>query len=161
VNVKEYNESVDSHADGLYRFALKSLNDTGEAEDLVQDAFAKLWMKRDQVDANKAKSYLFTTVYHAIIDRSRKQKRIQQFEQSVIPEFTSPSTHFDLKHQLDQALNVLPEYQRTAVLLRDYEGYSYQEIGEITGLSTEQVKVYIFRARKALRTYLVSLEQLL
>lgn len=161
MNVKEYNESVDSHADGLYRFALKSLTNKGEAEDLVQDAFAKLWMKRDQVDVNKVKSYLFTTVYHTIIDRSRKQKRIQQFEQSVRQEFTPPSIHFDLKHQLDQALSLLPEYQRTVVLLRDYEGYSYQEIGEITGLSTEQVKVYIFRARKALRAYLVSLEQLL
>lgn len=161
MNVKEYNESVDSHADGLYRFALKSLNDKGESEDLVQDAFAKLWIKRELVDAQKAKSYLFTTVYHAIIDRSRKQKRIQQFEQSVKPEFTSPSIHFDLKYQLDQALSLLPEYQKTVVLLRDYEGYSYQEISEITGLTTEQVKVYIFRARKALRTYLVSIEELL
>ncbi len=126
VNVKEYNESVDSHADGLYRFALKSLNDKGEAEDIVQDAFAKLWMKRDQVEANKAKSYLFTTVYHAIIDRSRKKKRIFDFEQSVSPEVCIPTATFDLKHQLNQALNLLPEYQRTVVLLRDYEGYTYQ-----------------------------------
>ena len=52
----------------------------------------------------------------------------------------------------------MSEIQRSVVMLRDYEGYPYDEIGEITGLSESQVKVYIFRARKALKQYIGKLE---
>ena len=55
---------------------------------------------------------------------------------------------------LDRALDTLPPVQKAVVLLRDYEGYSYEEIGEISGLSEAQVKTYIFRARVALRKYI-------
>ena len=66
----------------------------------------------------------------------------------------------DLKEILDEALQRLPELQKSLVLLRDYEGYSYDEIGRITGLNESQVKVYIFRARTTLKNYLVSIENL-
>ena len=55
---------------------------------------------------------------------------------------------------LHEALDKLPEIQKTVVLLRDYEGYNYAEIAEITTLSESQVKVYIFRARQALKEYI-------
>jgi RNA polymerase sigma factor (sigma-70 family) len=64
----------------------------------------------------------------------------------------------DLNEILHEALETLPERQKSVVLLRDYEGYSYQEIGEITSMSESQVKVYIFRARKALKTHIGSIE---
>jgi len=59
---------------------------------------------------------------------------------------------------LNEALNKLPEIQRSVIMLRDYEGYDYNEIGEITGLNESQVKVYIFRARKFLKNYIGSIE---
>jgi RNA polymerase sigma-70 factor (ECF subfamily) len=65
------------------------------------------------------------------------------------------------KKMLHEALNRLNETQRSLVLLKDYEGYNYQEIGKITGLSESQVKVYLHRARLALRNYLVSPENVL
>jgi RNA polymerase sigma factor (sigma-70 family) len=159
MTLDEFNASVDLLADGLYRFALKSLNDIEEAEDTVQDAFEKLWVKKDQVTYDKVKSYLYTTVYHSLIDRSRKVKRFNDFKEIQKEEQQYTTDNFDLKKQLDNALQLLPAYQRNVILLRDYEGYSYQEIGEITDLTAEQVKVYLFRARKSLRVYLVSLEQ--
>ncbi|RLD49112.1 MAG: RNA polymerase sigma factor, partial [Bacteroidetes bacterium] len=67
----------------------------------------------------------------------------------------------DLKEVLDEALKKLNEVQRSVILLRDYEGYSYQEIGEITGLSESQVKVYIYRARVFLKNYIVSPEHVI
>ena len=67
----------------------------------------------------------------------------------------------DLQQVLHNAVNRLPEIQRTVVLLRDYEGYSYEEIGEITGLNESQVKVYIFRARAYLKSYIGSLEKVI
>ena len=62
---------------------------------------------------------------------------------------------------LESALARLNEIQRSLVLLKDYEGYSYEEIGEITGLSPSQVKVYLHRARIQLKNYLVSPENIL
>lgn len=159
MTLDEFNTSVDLFADGLYRFALKSLNDIEEAEDAVQDAFEKLWVKRDQVKFEKVKSYLYTTVYHLLIDRYKKVKRFNDFKETKTEKHQFTSDNFDLKKQLDNALQLLPAYQRNVILLRDYEGYSYQEIGEITSMTSEQVKVYLFRARKSLRVYLVSLEQ--
>jgi RNA polymerase sigma-70 factor (ECF subfamily) len=67
----------------------------------------------------------------------------------------------DLQSQLHEALDQLPDIQQTVVLLRDYEGYGYDEIGEITDLTESQVKVYIFRARKKLQEILVSVEAIL
>ena len=54
----EYNQCVDEHADGLYRFILKNMRDEEEARDVVQDAFEKMWRNHEKVDGNKSKSYL-------------------------------------------------------------------------------------------------------
>jgi RNA polymerase sigma-70 factor (ECF subfamily) len=62
---------------------------------------------------------------------------------------------------LDDALARLSETQRTLVLLKDYEGYSYEEIGKITDLNESQVKVYLHRARLQLREYLVKIENVI
>jgi RNA polymerase sigma-70 factor (ECF subfamily) len=62
---------------------------------------------------------------------------------------------------LNKALETLPDIQKQLVLLKDYEGYSYTEIGQITGLNESQVKVYLFRARMSLKKTLVSIEQTL
>ena len=67
----------------------------------------------------------------------------------------------DLKAIVHKALDQLPEIQKSVILLRDYEGYDYAEIGKITGLNESQVKVYIFRARQTLKNYLVSLENII
>jgi RNA polymerase sigma-70 factor (ECF subfamily) len=159
MNIQEYNQAVELFSDGLYRFALKSINDTDQARDFVQDAFEKLWIKLETVE--KAKSYLFTTVYHSIVDHSRKEQRnrtyASQLEQNPSHELQS----FDLYEILNKGLNELSEIQRNVVLLRDYEGYSYEEIGEMTDLSEQQVKVYIFRARKFLKEYIGTIESVI
>jgi RNA polymerase sigma-70 factor (ECF subfamily) len=67
----------------------------------------------------------------------------------------------DLKSILNSAIQKLPEIQRSVIMLRDYEGYDYAEIGNITGLNESQVKVYIFRARQTLKNYLVSIENII
>ena len=67
----------------------------------------------------------------------------------------------NLKKVLEEALSRLGETQRSLVLLKDYEGYSYEEIGKITGLSDSQVKVYLHRARVQLKEYLVKIENVI
>jgi RNA polymerase sigma-70 factor (ECF subfamily) len=154
-----YNEWVDCFADGIYRFALKNTRDSEQAKDIVQDAFEKLWVKKDQIDTSKAKAYLFQIVSNALIDRARKVKLSATFrEQLPSQESIVISESIDLKETLEQAVLQLPEIQRHVIMLRDYEGYSYDEIGAITNLSEQQVKVYIFRARQKLRSILVNPE---
>jgi RNA polymerase sigma-70 factor (ECF subfamily) len=93
-----------------------------------------------------------------MIDYIRKNERITSMEGNEKYMPSGESGYSDLKEVLDEAIKLLPEIQRTVVLLRDYEGYSYKEIGEITELTEAQVKVYIYRARLALKKYIVSPE---
>lgn len=161
MTVEEYNRSVDLYSDGIYRFALKTLKDQDNAKDVVQESYERLWVRHAEVAFDKVKSYLFTTAYHASIDTIRKGKRTQGIDPIAESNYTSTEQYADIQELLHQALGQLPEIQRSVVLLRDYEGYSYQEIGEITGLNESQVKVYIYRARLFLKNYLVSIENLI
>jgi RNA polymerase sigma-70 factor (ECF subfamily) len=160
MTVSEYNHCVDQHSDKVYRFILKNIRDEDTAMDIVQDAFEKMWMKFREISRAKAKSYLFTTAYHRMIDVTRKEKRVHRLPDGY-DRLESKGPHYsDLKDILDEALEKLPEIQRSLILLRDYEGYSYEEIGKITELSESQVKVYIFRGRMALKNYMVSIDNL-
>lgn len=152
----EYNQCVDNYADSVYRFILKNIKDEETARDVVQDTFMKMWEKRDEISGEKRKSYLFTAAYHTMIDRIRKDSRMTRIDDKSSWQKSSYDSggYTDLKEVLDEALDKLPEIQKSVVLLRDYEGYSYEEIGEITGLNESQVKVYIYRARVSLKTYI-------
>lgn len=161
MTVAQYNECVEAYADGVYRFILKNMRDEDEARDVVQEAYARMWEKAANVNYTKAKSYLFSTAYHTMIDRIRKSQRLSVGEETYDePQYTS-SSYSDLQDVLNRALETLPETQKHVVLLRDYEGYSYDEIGQITNLNASQVKVYIYRARKTLKNYIGSLDKVL
>ncbi len=156
---KEYNECVNQYADNVYRFIVKNLRHEEDARDIVQTAFEKLWRNKEAVENDKSKSFLFTVAYNQMIDHIRKNKRIQLKDDfSEDARQVHQSSNPNLKKALMKALNRLNETQRSLVMLKDYEGYSYEEIGEIMGLNESQVKVYLHRARLTLRTYLVSPE---
>ncbi|MDP2335087.1 MAG: RNA polymerase sigma factor [Bacteroidota bacterium] len=158
MNVKEYNQSVNLYSDNVFRFILKNLKDEERARDIVQDSYEKLWRNADNVNAEKVKSYLFTTAYHTMIDVLRKDKRQTYLEDYQTSENSHNDQYSDLAEILNVAVNQLPEIQRSVILLRDYEGYSYKEIGDITTLSEAQVKVYIYRARVFLKNYIGKME---
>ena len=159
MTISEYNSCVDNFSDGVYRFILKNLKDADISHDIVQDAFMKMWIKRKDVTAAKGKSYLFTSAYHTMIDHIRKNSRnISMDNVEFVQEEPSYNSYSDLKEILNLAVDKLPEIQRSVIMLRDYEGYSYEEIGSITNLKESQVKVYIYRARVALKKYIVSPE---
>jgi RNA polymerase sigma factor (sigma-70 family) len=158
---KEYNNCVTEYADNVYRFILKNLRHEEDARDVVQTAFEKMWRNREEIEFEKCKSYLFTVAYHQMIDHLRKVKRIQLKE-----EFREEVKIYDrpvhnAKKIIEQALARLSDTQRSLVMLKDYEGYSYEEIGQITGLSSSQVKVYLHRARIQLKNFLVSPENVI
>lgn len=158
MTVKEYNNIVDQWADNIFRFVLSNSRDEEVAKDVVQDTFEKFWIKKDSVEIAKAKSYLFTTAYHTFIDFTRKNKRMTDFSEVDFNQYKDDSQYSDANEILHRAIDQLPEKQRAVILLRDYEGYNYDEIAEMTDLSLSQVKVYIFRGRSYLRKILGSIE---
>lgn len=158
---KEYNQCVRMYADNVYRFVLKNLRHEEDAKDIVQGTFEKMWVNRLVVDNDRCKSYLFTVAYHLMIDHIRKQKRVSLREEFAEEAKVDSKPNHDSKQILHEALNRLNETQRCLVLLKDYEGYSYEEIGKITGLNESQVKVYLHRARLQLREYIVKPENVI
>ncbi len=153
----EYNECVHKYADRLYRFALRLLSDKLDAEDTVQLVFERLWKRHEQVSVDAVKSYLFTSVHRACIDQFRKRRTLRNTMEEM-PRIESAVKHDDLENRqmIEEGLKLLTIEQRSLILMRDYEGYAYKEIAELTNQSLSQVKIKLFRARKKLQFFLTS-----
>lgn len=160
MTVKEYNESVTHYSDNIYRFVLKNIKDSEKAKDIVQDTFEKVWINHANISYSKVRSYLFSAAYHTLIDSVRREKYKADWSDADHNSLFTTQSYSDLNEVLHQALDKLPQVQKNVILLRDYEGYSYNEIAEMTQLSEAQVKVYIFRGRQFLKNYLVKIELL-
>ena len=158
---QEYNQCVDQYADGVYRFILKNMQVPEDAQDVVQSAFEKMWKNHQDVHVETAKSYLFTVAYNQMIDHIRKNKRMTLVDEFSESSKISWSKHTNLKEELEKALQKLTPLQKSLILLKDYEGYSYDEIGKITSLNASQVKVYLHRARMQLKEYIGKIENLI
>lgn len=157
----EYNSIVENHSGKLYAFACKFLRNPEDAQDIVQDVFEKLWINRKKVEFEKAKSWMFTCAYNAMLNLIQKKQRVQLYAHQSIPDpIKMEKSFFESKELVDRAVSILPPIQKSIILLRDLEGYSYDEIGEILQLSSSQVKVYLFRARNKIKKQLKGLTEL-
>lgn len=161
MTAEEYNDAVTHYSDDIYRFILKNVRDREKARDIVQDSYEKLWVHHHQVAAGAVKSYLYATAYHRLIDMIRKDSRLNLTESHSTAENTYTDQYTDLGEVLHQIIQLLPNDQRSVLMLRDYEGYSYREIAEITMLSEAQVKVYIYRARVFMKNYIRKIDVLI
>lgn len=161
MNRREYNIVVDQFANNLFGYAYKFLRSEADAQDIVQDVFEKLWRNRSKVEFPKAKSWMFTTAHNSMINFLNKKGRVQlsgsmqSFEQA-----RNHASSFEAKEIVEKAVAILPPVQKSILLLRDLEGYTYEEIGKILELNEAQVKVYLFRARKKVKKQLKELIEL-
>ena len=155
---KEYNLCIDNFTDSAFRFLVKNIKDSDAAKDILQDTFTKLWEKREDVDFLKAKSYIFTSAYHTMINNIKYNSLKYNLPQT---QTITSNSYNDINEVLNEALEQLPQIQKASILLRDYEGYSYNEIGDILDLSQEQVKINIFRARVKLKEYIVTIDNVI
>jgi RNA polymerase sigma-70 factor (ECF subfamily) len=157
----EYNIAVSTHSGKLYGFALKFLRNSEDAQDIVQDVFEKLWINRKKVEVEKAKAWMFTTAHNAMVNYVMKKQRMVLPGDDLIPETAKTErSSFESSQVVDRAVSILPPVQKSIILLRDLEGYTYEEIGGILELSPSQVKVYLFRARNKIKKQLKGLTQL-
>jgi RNA polymerase sigma-70 factor (ECF subfamily) len=159
MNAHAYNHCVSQLSDAVYRFACKCTGDAEEAKDVVQASFEVLWTRRADVPAEKAKAFLFQVAYNQSVNAFRSAGRHVYTE--VNEDHLVSSSQHGLRQALDSALDTLDAQSRALVLLKDYEGYSYAEIGAMTGLNESQVKVYLFRARKKLQAFIGKPENVL
>lgn len=161
MNRNEYNIAVEKLSDTLFRFSVNFLKNREEARDIVQDVFEKLWLNRDKIEVEKAKSWLFTCAHNAMINFVQKKARTTLLENHQLPERGEITQFkFESKQAIDHIVSILPPLQKSIILLRDLEGYAYDEIGEILGISESQVKVYLFRARMKIKKQLKGLNEL-
>lgn len=144
--------------DKLYRLALGITFDTAEAEDIVQDTLIKVWGKREEwTGIDSIEAYCTTVCRNLSIDRSKKEEtRHVQLDESLHtrPDASTPYEQLAARDGLEllqELLRELPQAQQDIVHLREIEGKSYKEIAETLGLSEEQVKVYLFRARQRIK----------
>lgn len=153
-----FREDILPLKDKLFRLALRITFDRAEAEDIVQDTLIRVWNKREewqQMDSIEA--YCFTIARNLAIDRSQKmesQNLELTPETQEMPDAKMPDQLMEQNEQLSiihRLINELPEKQRSILQLRDIEGKNYKEIAVILGLTEEQVKVNLFRARQRIR----------
>ena len=153
-----FREDILPLKDKLFRLALRITFDRAEAEDIVQDTLIRVWNKREewqQMDSIEA--YCLTIARNLAIDRSQKmesQNLELTPETQEMPDAKMPDQLMEQNEQLSiihRLINELPEKQRSILQLRDIEGKNYKEIAVILGLTEEQVKVNLFRARQLIR----------
>ena len=148
----------------LHGFARRIMNNSHEAEDIVQEAFLRAWNHAEQWQSGRAKlsTWLHSIVYHLCIDNHRKNKLVTvSFDESMedddsseIPEAPDNLLKEELSQQVEIALQKLPERQRTAIALCYYQGLSNIEAAEILNVSVAALESLLARGRKTLRTQL-------
>lgn len=145
--------------DKLYRLSLRITLNPQEAEDVVQDTLIKVWNKRESWDEIESiEAYAMTICRNLSLDhlklRENQNASLEGMEIDRADRSLSPLEQVQQKDNLErvrQLVDALPEKQRSCMQLRDFEGKTYREIAEILDITEEQVKISIFRARKAVK----------
>ncbi len=145
--------------DMLYRLALRITQKHEEAQDIVQDTLIKVWNKRDDwTNIESIEAFSLTVCRNLSLDRIKlKNSQNESLDNSYLetPDLGgTPYEQMQLKDRIElvkKMVDALPEKQRSCMQLRDFEGKSYKEISSILGISEDQVKVNIFRARQAIK----------
>jgi len=141
------------YARSLYRFAVGLSGNPAEAEDLVADAFVRLWAAPGQIREATVKAYLFTIVRNLFLTRRKRAARHVPLDDQLADTGRAPDDRASAIRELAavrQQLTVLGETDRTALLMRTAEGRSYDEIAAALGLSAGAVRVRVHRARMQL-----------
>jgi len=152
--------------DKLFRFAFRLLQNVQEAEDAVQDVMAGVWAKRDQWPQwQSMEAYCMTATRNNCLDRLRKKRLTPVQEEKGLQVSSHDKDPYEkmmdkeIVHRIRKCMQELPGNQQMVVRLREMDGFSYIEIGEILGMSMEQVKINLFRGRNAIKKLIIKEEE--
>jgi len=137
----------------LIRFAWFRVHSMETSQDLVQETFFRVWIKRSSLDPQKSiKAYLYKTLTNLIINHLKLSSSMTTSLESIRHEDRINDEHvIELKLDLENALNKLPEKLKTVYLLSRLDGYKYAEIAEICNISIKAVEKRISKAFTLLR----------
>ncbi|NDW18370.1 sigma-70 family RNA polymerase sigma factor [Dysgonomonas sp. 216] len=150
----------------LYHIAFRLLENTFEAEDVIQDAYIKLWDKRGELHSiQNCEAYCVQIVKNMCLDVLRsKRNKVSQLSDDVsmhvdVANSVEFSERIDMQDDLEHVkylIDLLPEQQRRVFVLKHYEEYSTEEIEEITGLTNIHIRVLLSRGRKRLKELFIN-----
>ncbi len=154
---------------GLYRHVLRIVGTADEAEDVVQDALLSAWRSMASFQGGSFRAWVFRIATNRSIDVIRQRRRrgelpLEPSDDEDVewaepvapgPDPVELASRAEALVAVEEALRGVPAEQRAALLLRDVEGFSYEEIARITAVEVGTVKSRIHRARTAVRNVLV------
>ena len=166
MHLKYFKNEILPLKDKLLRYAFSYIKDKEEAEDIVQEVFIRLWQKRKSLDKIKnIEAWSMTITRNLTIDKLKANrlefKDLHNVEDRA-QEKSNPEELVEQSESLAGIRNIidsLSEKQKQVILLRDIEGHTYQEIGDIIGIDQNLVKVTLFRARENVRKKILKTDQ--
>jgi RNA polymerase sigma factor (sigma-70 family) len=159
LNRKTYSKVVTQNSDRIYNYLAKQLKDRTIAEDLTQDCFLQLWKNRFLIKEEVCKSWLYKTAYNKMLNHIRDNQRIDFESEPINNSTTQFTSQIDTQDLLDHIFEQLSTEEKTLILLRDNEGYAYQEIADILELSPSNVKNKLFKARQKFKQKVLNLQE--
>lgn len=155
---RQFETAKQQFRDRLYSYAWYSLRSKADAEDVVQEAFLKLWENGARVDPQQVGGWLTRVTQNLIVDHLRRRKARRTWTDaetdldSIPHEDTQDPQHQrTLKHIVEHSIAQLQDPYRTTLILREIQGLNYQEIAEVLRISVDHVKTDLFRGRRKLR----------
>ena len=151
--------------DKLLKYSVKLTDDGADAEDIVQEAFLKLWYIRDRLDGYQSVEALSVQVVKNLcLDklRSKRMDRMPENSQSILADTVTPEQmleQHDAVAIIGRLIQQLPTLQQCIIRMKDVEGYELSEIAQITGTQIESVRVNLSRARKKVREQFLMLNR--
>src|SRR5580704_8566233 len=164
MSIEVFQERILPMKDKLYRFALRLLQDVQEAEDVIQDVMAGVWVRREEWGQWKSlEAYCMAATRNQCIDRIRKQRYRQEKEKTIpaagsVQDPLEKMMSKEMTGRIRRIMAALPENQQLVMHLREVEGFSYNEIAEVLNISLDQVKVNLFRGRHAIKHKIITEE---
>ena len=165
MDLQEFKSKVLPAKQKLYRLASYMLQNKEEAEDILQDVFLKLWTNKHKLNAYASvEAYAMCICKNLCLDKlkaQKKKKMVDVTDLQLNSEDVSPYQQYELTDQVSKVqelLEILPENQKLVLHLRDVEGYSFEELEQITGLTLNNLRVVLSRARKSVRDGLLKIE---
>ena len=169
MEINELIEILTPYKNKMFRYAFSIIGSRFEAEDIVQESMIKIWKKKEKfAEIDNKEAWVITIVRNLAIDkvRARKNKKTSDIDDYFHISDRGPSPDVKLEQKeavrkVAEIMDTLQDMQKEIITLRDIEGYTYQEIADIMELKVDQVKVYLFRARKILRDKLSPLRKMI
>ncbi|MBA9076155.1 MULTISPECIES: RNA polymerase sigma factor [Rufibacter] len=165
MDLQEFKSKVLPSKQKLYRLALFMLQNKEEAEDILQDVFLKLWTNKHKLHAYASiEAFAMSITKNLCLDKLKSRKNKQMVDVSDMDLNSGEQTPYqryelaDQVHKVQELVKELPEQQRVILHLRDVEGYSYEEVEQVTGMNVNAIRVALSRARKSVRDGLLKLE---